>query len=143
MSLKNSATVDKLITRATQRGTDAAFAALQRDYEEFRPMSSLHVIDGKLAAYIGMKEGIKDGDSFNVFEAVASKEDPNVMEWKKCGSIKVEKGGVCDNRAGAGEELEGAATDNDEDGKSNGLEYTTFSGKPGKLGEGNMIRLAK
>lgn len=142
LSLKNSTSLDKLIARGTVRATDAAFAALQRDHEEFRPMTSLHVIDGQLAAYIGLKEGIKNGDKFNVFEAVQSKDDPNVTEWKQVGTIKVKKGTVWDNRAGAGEEIEGAASDKeDEDGGK--LPYTVFEGKPGKMGEGNMIRLTK
>ncbi len=143
MSLKSSTTLDKLIARATVRGTDAAIAALQRDHEEFRPMTSLHVIDGKLAAYIGMKEGIKSGDKFNVYEAVQSKDDPNLTEWKEIGSIKAGKE-IWDNRAGAGEQLEGQATDkDDDDDKASAVPYTVFSGKPGKMGEGCMIRLAK
>ena len=143
MSLKSSTTLDKLIARATVRGTDAAIAALQRDHEEFRPMTSLHVIDGKLAAYIGMKEGIKSGDKFNVYEAVQSKDDPNLTEWKEIGSIKAGKE-IWDNRAGAGEQLVGQATDkDDDDDKASAVPYTVFSGKPGKMGEGCMIRLAK
>jgi hypothetical protein len=143
MSLKSSTTLDKLIARATVRGTDAAIAALQRDHEEFRPMTSLHVIDGKLAAYIGMKEGIKSGDKFNVYEAVQSKDDPNLTEWKEIGSIKAGKE-IWDNRAGAGDQLEGQATDkDDDDDKASAVPYTVFSGKPGKMGEGCMIRLAK
>ena len=142
MSLKNSTSLEKLIARATVRGTDAAIAALQRDHEEFRPMTSLHVIDGKLAAYIGMKEGVQAGDKFNVYEAVQSKDDPNLTEWKEIGSIKVGKE-VWDNRAGAGEQLEGQATDKDDDEKASAVPYTVFSGKPGKMGEGCMIRLAK
>ena len=144
LSLKSSTTLDKLIARATMRGTDAAFAALQRDHEEFRPMTSLHVIDGKLAAYIGMKEGIEVGDKFNVYEAVQSKTDPNMTEWKSIGTIKVAKGGVWDNRAGAGEHFEGESEDKTDDEKDiSSLPYTIFTGKPGKMGEGCMIRLAK
>lgn len=143
MSLKNSASLDKLIARATVRGTDAAFAALQRDHEDFRPMTSLHVEDGKLIAYIGMKEGIKSGDKFNVYEAVQSKDDPNAMEWKVIGTIKAGKE-IWDNRDGAGEQIEGQATDkDDDDDKASAVPYTVFNGKPGKMGEGCMIRLTK
>ena len=144
ISLKSSTTLNQLIARATVRGTDAAFAALQRDHEEFRPMTSLHVIDGKLAAYIGMKEGIEVGDKFNVYEAVQSETDPNLTEWKSIGTIKVAKGSVWDNRAGAGEHLEDESEDKTEDEKDiSSVPYTTFTGKPGKMGEGCMIRLAK
>ena len=141
MSMKKSATLDKLIARGTVRATDATFAALQRDHEEFRPMTSLHVIDGKLAAYIGLKEGIKNGDKFNVFMAEQSKDDPTQVEWKNIGTIKVEKGCIWDNRAGAGEEIEGAATDKDDDDDAAGkFPYTVFSGKPGKMGWQNKTR---
>ncbi len=142
MSLKSSTSLDKLIARATVRGTDAAFAALQRDHEDFRPMTSLHVEDGKLVAYIGMKEGVQAGDKFNVYEAVQSKDDPNAIEWKEIGTIKAGKE-IWDNRDGAGEQLEGQATDKDDDEKASAVPYTVFSGKPGKMGEGCMIRLAK
>lgn len=142
MSLKSSTSLDKLIARATVRGTDAAFAALQRDHEDFRPMTSLHVEDGKLVAYIGMKEGVQAGDKFNVYEAVQSKDDPNAIDWKEIGTIKAGKE-IWDNRDGAGEQLEGQATDKDDDEKASAVPYTVFSGKPGKMGEGCMIRLAK
>ena len=141
MSLKASTTLEKLIGRGTVRATDRSFAALQRDHEDFRPMTSLHVIDGKLAAYIGMKEDIEAGDKFDVFEAVMSKDDPNAMEWKKVGTIKVGKT-VWDNREGAGEEIAGAAEDKD-DQKAATTNYTEFKEKPGKFGEGHMIRLTK
>lgn len=144
LSMKPDANLDELIRRATLRGTDAAFAALQRDYEEFRPMCSLHVIDGKLGAYIGMKEGIKEGDRFEVFEAVASKDDPNLVDWKSVGKIKVAKNCLWDNREGAGEALDGEAVDmNEKKVKGNSqLGCTFFEGKVGKFGEGNLIRLS-
>lgn len=136
-----SANLDKLIARGALRATDAAFAALQRDYEEFRPMSSLHEVDGKLVAYIGTKEGVKAGDKFDVF--MCEKTDKGV-EWNKVGSIKVAKNSVWDNQEGANETLEGAAEDGEETDGNATLKYTTFDGKPGKkVGEGCMIRLAK
>lgn len=141
MSLKASTTLEKLIGRGTMRATDRSFAALQRDHEDFRPMTSLHVIDGKLAAYIGMKEDIEAGDKFDVFEAVMAKDDPNSLEWKKVGTIKVGKT-VWDNREGAGEEIAGAAEDKDNQTAST-TPYTEFKEKPGKFGEGCMIRLSK
>lgn len=141
MSLKASTTLQKLIGRGTVRATDRSFAALQRDHEDFRPMTSLHVRDGKLCAYIGMKEDIEAGDKFDVFEAVMSKDDPNQMEWKKIGTIKVGKT-VWDNREGAGEVISGAAEEKD-DQKAASTPYTEFKEKPGKFGEGHMIRLTK
>ena len=106
-------------------------------------MCSLHVIDGKLGAYIGKKESIKGGDKFNVFVPEEDKEG-NIV-WKQVGSIKVDKNGVWDNSEGAGVQIEGAAQDGEDDDDNNsGLTYTVFSDKPSKkIGEGCMIRLAK
>lgn len=137
-----SANLDKLIARGALRATDAAFAALQRDYDEFRPMSSLHVQDGKLVAYIGTKEGVKAGDKFDVFTRELT--DKKTYEWKKVGSIKVAKGSVWDNQEGANETLEGAAEDGEQVEGNASLQYTVFSDKPSKkIGEGCLIRLAK
>lgn len=143
LSMKQDTNDAELLRRAVVRSTDAAFAALQRDYEEFRPMSSLHVIDGKLAAYIGTKEGIKEGDKFEVFEAVVSEENPNMIDWKPVGKIKVAKNGLWDNREGAGQPIEGRAYDKKEEQVGNSsLKCTYFEGKVGKIGEGNLIRLS-
>lgn len=136
-----SANLDKLIARGALRATDAAFAALQRDYDEFRPMSSLHEEDGKLVAYIGTKEGVKAGDKFDVF--MCQKTDKEI-EWKKVGTIKVAKNSVWDNQEGANETLEGEAEDGEKKEGNAELKYTVFDGKPGKkMGEGCLIRLAK
>ena len=56
--------------------------------------------------------------------------------------VKVDKNGVWDNREGAGEEIAGAAEDKD-DQKAATTNYTEFKEKPGKFGEGHMIRLTK
>lgn len=136
-----SANLDKLIARGALRATDAAFAALQRDYDEFRPMSSLHEEDGKLVAYIATKEGVKAGDKFDVF--MCQKTDKEI-EWKKVGTIKVAKNSVWDNQEGANETLEGEAEDGEKKEGNAELKYTIFDGKPGKkVGEGCLIRLAK
>ncbi len=138
----NSDNEDKLIGRATARSVDAAFASLQKDFEQFRPMAALHVIDGKLAAYVGLKEGVKAGDKFDVFELQFDSKT-FAETYKKVGTIKVDKKtGVWDNRAGAGETIEGAATDKDEEGAGADLKCTFFSGKTSKFGEGMLIRAA-
>lgn len=137
----NASKVDELTARGALRATDAAFAALQRDYEEFRPMCSLHVIDSKLCAYIGKKESVKEDDKFEVFQPVENKD--KTIEWKKIGTIKVAKKGVWDNSEGAGQAIEGEAQDGEENNDTATLSYTVFEGKPGKMGEGCMIRLAK
>ena len=143
LTFKASA-LDKLIARGTVRATDRAFAALQRDHEEFRPMASLQEKDGKLVAYIGMKEDVKSGDKFNVFKPII--ENDVLQEWKNVGTIKVDKGCVWDNRAGAGEVIEGEAVDKKEKDDEEGgkVDCTQFKDKPSKnIYGGLMIRMAK
>jgi hypothetical protein len=144
LTFKASA-LDKLIERGTIRATDRAFAALQRDYEEFRPMASLQEMNGKLIAYIGMKEDVKSGDKFEVFKPEINP-DGTLKEWKEVGTIKVNKGCVWDNRAGAGEAIEGEAVDKKEKDDEEGgkMEWTEFKDKPSKnVYGGLMIRMAK
>jgi len=144
MTMKAGA-LDKLIERGTLRATDKAFAALQRDHEEFRPMTSLEEQDGKLIAHIGMKEGIKSGDKFNVLKPVVDA-DGKFKEWKNVGTIKVNKGCIWDNRAGAGEKIEGEAEDkSDKDAdEASKNPWTEFKEKPSKnIGVGCMIQLTK
>lgn len=141
LSLKAANKKEELITRATLRGTDAAIAALQRDNEDFRPMSSLHEDNGRLVAYIGTKEDVKEGDSFQVYQKQEGKD--GLIDWVEIGTIKVDKGGVWDNREGAGQVIEGESEDKTDDEKSDSnLKYTIFKGKPGKMGEGCLIRMA-
>ena len=140
-----ASSLDKLIARGTIRATDRAFAALQRDHEEFRPMASLQEKDGKLVAFIGMKEDVKSGDKFDVFKPEIN-QDGTLKEWKNVGSIKVNKGCVWDNRAGAGEVIEGEAVDKKEKDDEEGgkMEWTEFKDKPSKnVYGGLMIRMAK
>ena len=106
--------------------------------------------ENKAASYPEFKAGdtitvtykIKEGDKFEVFEAVVSEEDPNMIDWKPVGKIKVAKNGLWDNSEGAGQPIEGKAYDKKEvqSGNSN-LKCTFFEGKVGKFGEGNLIRL--
>lgn len=134
---------EELINVATTRAMDANYAKLQRDYEQFRPMFSLHEVDGKLVAYLGLKEGIKSGDTFEVYQKQVNKKT-NAEEWTVIGKIKVSKGGVWDNRAGADDPSLTQEDDDDEKTETGaaGATYTVFDGKPGKFGEGCLIKLA-
>lgn len=135
-----------IIGVALQRATDKCYAHLQRDNEQFRPLSALHEVDGKLVAYIGTKEGVTEKSVFDVFEMQLEKDksgESYKQVYKKIGSLKVQKGCVWDNQAGAGE-ADQAEADDDEDAKGDAsLTYTTFVGKPGKFGEGHFIKLSK
>lgn len=135
LTTKGDAMSLKLISRATARATDASIAKLQKKYEVFKTLSVLNVSDdgSTMYAYVGKKEGVKKGDKFEVLEQIAD-ENGNIT-YKKIGTVKVAKGMVWDNRAGAGEKLEGEAEvkdDDDDDNEGYDKPYTTFEGKPGK-----------
>jgi len=135
----------KLISRATVRATDKSLAQLQRKYEQFKTLSVLNVADDgtTMYAYIGKKEGVQDGDKFDVLEQIQDA-DGNIS-YKKVGTVKVAKGKVWDNRAGAGEKIEGEATDKEDGDAANDLKYTIFDGKPNKaMADGGLwLRQAK
>lgn len=134
--------IDKLMARATERAQDGAITKLQKEYDQFKTLSTLHVADGKLFSYIGMKEGVKDGDKFEVLEQVF---DPKTksLSFKVVGKLKVAKGKVWDNRAGADLKIEGAAKDGSEVDTDNQLTATEFDGKASKFSEGMLLRQVK
>lgn len=132
-----------VLALAMQRATDKCYADLQHDFEQFRPFYMLHDIEGQLGSYIGTKEGVTEKTAFDVYESkyvLDKKTNVTRQELKKVGSLKVEKNGVWDNNVGEGED------DPEESVEVPALDartFTLFKGKPGKLNEGHMIRLAK
>ena len=131
-----------VVSVALRRAMDKCYADLQHDNPQFRPMAALHTSDdgSSLFAYVGAKEGVTEKSQFDVFEARADKNGK--LTYQKIGSLKVASGQVWDNRVNAKEF--GASDDSEKAGKSNAnLQYTTFQGKPGKFGDGHLIRLAK
>lgn len=144
MKLSFKADADaKVINRATERATDGSILKLQKKYEQFKTRAPLHIDDeGNIFAYIGMKEGVKNGTKFEVFEQVM-KED-GTMEYNKVGAISALKGKVWDNRAGANEVIAGAAEDAaEEKAEDTSLKCTYFSGNAKKLMDGMLIRQVK
>ena len=144
MKLSFKADADaKVINRATVRATDGSILKLQKKYEQFKTSAPLHIDEaGNIFAYIGMKEGVKNGTKFDVFEQTMDKEGK--MDYKKVGSIAALKGKVWDNRAGANEKIEGAAEDaSEEKTEDSSLQCTYFSGNGKKLMDGMLIRQVK
>lgn len=116
---------EELIKIATIRGVDASIAKLQRKYEEFRTKTPL-ASGAPLTAQIGLKEGLEDGDKFEVLEQTMDSEGK--MIFKSIGVIKVDGKQIWDNRYMAGE---------DDSANKNG--YTLFKGKIG-FEKGLLIR---
>lgn len=115
----------ELITVATKKAGDAVIAKLQRAYEVFRTKTPLLSGD-PLSAKIGMKEGLEKGDKYEVLEQIINEEGKT--EYKKIGTIKVEKNMIWDNRYLADEE------------NPSEFEYTSFSGSKNKYYAGMLIR---
>ena len=131
----------KHISIATERATDKSIAKLQREYDIFKTLSVLNVKDdGTMYAYIGKKEGVKEGDKFKVIEI-----DDNDGSETNVGTITVAKGKVWDNRSGIGALGDDVDVDKEDADIDINATYTTFDGKAKeawKIG-GMCIRQAK
>ena len=132
---------ERLVSRATVRATDGSIAKLQRKYDEFKTLATLHIDGDQLYAYIGKKEGVKSGDKYEVLEQTM--DENGVITFKRAGTIRVTKDKVWDNRFGAGEVIEGAATGQEDGDTDPNLKYTFFDGDAGKFMEGMLIRQIK
>lgn len=139
LSLKADA-LAKLINRATVRATDGSVQKLQKKYEQFKTLATLHQDGENLYAYVGKKEGCKEGDKFEVLQKTIDKNGNEVYDV--VGTVKIEKGKLWDNRAGANEKIEGAAADKDDDKTDTALTYSSF-GTSKKLWDGALIRQVK
>ena len=125
-------TDDELTAKATVNAFDAVIAKLQKKYEIFRTKTPL--FSGEpITAKIGLKEGLEEGDKFEVLEQVLD-EKTGKTKYEKKGVIKVEKGMLWDNRFGAEDEpkIEGVTP-------ATPLDRTTFSGGKGYY-SGMLIR---
>jgi len=95
-SLKEKRTEDQIIELATVRNADNVFAKLQKKYDVFKPKVPL-MTGNPITAKIGMKEGIDNGDKFEVLEQTI---DPKtgLTKYESKGKITVEKDKIWDNR---------------------------------------------
>ncbi len=126
----------QIITEATIRTTNKAYAKLQRTYDVFKPKTPLAQVEnkGKLCtAKIGLKEGLEGGEKFEVLEQFTNKE--GLTEYKKIGKIKVDKNKVWDNQYYASEPpaIEGEVV----------IQATHFKGCKKKFYPGLLIRQIK
>lgn len=132
-SLSEKRTEDQVISLAVTRNVDNVYAKLQKKYDVFKTKVPLFT-GNPLTAKIGMKEGLEGGEKFEVLEANM---DPKtgIIEYKKKGTIKVDKNLIWDNRYNAG------LPTTDETGAEikNPLNGTTFEGGS-KFYPGMLIR---
>ena len=126
----------QIITEATIRTTNKAYAKLQKTYDVFKPKTPLAQVEnkGKLCtAKIGLKEGLEGGEKFSVLEQFTNKK--GLTEYKKIGTIKVDKNKVWDNQFYASEPpvVEGEIA----------IQATHFKGCKKKYYPGLLIRQVK
>lgn len=115
-SLKEKRTEEQIVALSTVRNVDAVFAKLQKKYDVFKPKVPL-LTGFPITAKIGMKEGLEEGDKFEVLEQTQDPETGKTKYVRK-GIIKVEKKLLWDNRFNAFDNSDESST----------LDRTTFSG---------------
>lgn len=138
-------TLDQLAGTATARAIDKALAKLQVENEVFRTIVPVSKGDDKGMVYakIGTKEGVTEGDEYEILEQGF---DANTKRYtyKKVGSAKVEKGQVWFNTTGAEELIANAEGAEQEQMKAaQALGYTAFKAGKKNLTGGYYLRLSK
>lgn len=130
----NAKDEDMIIKNATLKSIDAVYAKLQRKFEKFRTKTPLTGVD-PLTAKIGLKEGVENGDKYEVLEQTV--DELGKVKYKRKGVINVEKNKIWNNKFAPGEEPV------DEEGNPIKLDYTldftTFKGGKGYY-PGMLIR---
>lgn len=112
---------------AIQTALDLSLAELERKYEEFRAKFPLFS-GSPIAAKVGKKEGIKEGDKFEVLEQRVLEDGTTYYE--RLGIIKVAKEQDIWNNTVQGDWFE----------ERSQKEYTLFEGAEGRYGPGMLIR---
>ncbi|MBE0392094.1 MULTISPECIES: hypothetical protein [unclassified Flavobacterium] len=131
-SLSQKRTENEIIDLSVVRNIDNVYAKLQKKYDVFKTKVPLYSVS-PLKAKIGMKEGLEGGEKFEVLEANM---DPKtgIIEYKKKGTIKVDKDNIWDNRFNAG-----FLEEDNEGGSKKALDGTLLEGG-GKFYSGMLIR---
>lgn len=133
----NAESEQMIIKNATLKSINSVYNKLQRKFEAFRTKSPLVSTD-PLGAKIGMKEGVENGDKYEVLEQ--SMDENGKITYKRKGVIKVEKNMIWDNRFNLGEGQEEVLDENGNPMKpENDLEFTHFKGGKGYY-PGMLIR---
>ncbi|MDR1407373.1 MAG: hypothetical protein LBJ23_04925 [Tannerella sp.] len=132
----------ELVKRATVRSIDAVIAELQSENDVFKTKCKIHDIgeDGTIYAKIGLKEGLIDGDEYEVLERIIN-EKTGEETFKKTGSVKVDKATIWDNQFDADVEM----AEDQEAGKGGAstLTATAFKGKVKDAHKGMYLQLSK
>ena len=134
-SLKEKRTENQIIDLSVTRNIDNVYAKLQKKYDVFKTKTPLFT-GNPLTAKIGMKEGLEGGEKFEVLEQVIDPET-GIAEYKKKGTIKVDKNLIWDNRFNDGQPVS-IENQNETEAKPI-VDGTTFEGGD-KFYSGMLIR---
>ena len=120
-----------IIAEGTIQSLDKSYNKLALKYADFAVKVPLLTGGKKPTAQIGMKEGVKNGDEYDVFEQRFDQKN-NKTIYTKVATIKVDgkKGGIWDNRY--------SVTDKSDEDESSS--FTTFKGGSKKLYPGMLIQ---
>ncbi|MCG9791167.1 hypothetical protein [Flavobacterium algicola] len=130
-SLKEKRTEDQIIDLSVTRNIDNVYAKLQKKYDVFK--TKVPLFSGNpLTAKIGMKEGLEGGEKFEVLEAIMDQKTGKI-DYKKKGTIKVDKKLIWDNR------YVDVQVDGSEIEDKPAIDVTTFEGGD-KFYSGMLIR---
>lgn len=129
-------TQEQIIDLALVRNVDNAFLSLQKEYDVFKPKVPVVSVN-PITAHIGLKESLKGGEKFEVFE-LTQNEKTGLTEYVKVGKVKVNKKFIWDNRYNAGEKPETIQLDNE--GKP--ITATVFKGSK-KIAPGMLLKQLK
>ena len=100
-SFKEQRSAERLVEIATIRTIDNVYAKLQKKYDVFKTKTPLYTGE-PITAKIGLKEGLENGDRFEVLEQTIDKEGRT--KYVRKGTIKVDGKKIWDNRYLAGQE---------------------------------------
>src|SRR5690606_20246548 len=112
---------------ALKNALNVCLNELERKYEEFWTKFPLYS-GNPIAAKVGKKEGLKEGDTFEVLEQILNKD--GTTEYQRKGVIKIKKEKDIWNNTAEGDWF----------GDSSEMEYTIFQGQKGKYHQGMLIR---
>jgi hypothetical protein len=100
---------EKLIDLTVVRNIDKLFTKMQKKYEVFRPKFPV-LTNPPLTAQIGLKEGLKGGEQFELLET-SWNDKLGKRQYVRKGIVKVDKKQIWDNRYNAGEAPENLKID--------------------------------
>lgn len=95
-----------IIGQAAIRNVDKGYTKLQKEYDVFKTKTPIYSTDPVIAK-IGLKEGVENGDKYEVLEMVLNQKT-GLTEYKAVGVVKVDGSNIWDNRYYMGEEDQAA-----------------------------------